>query len=53
MITYNGLIWERKAHYGDPGIYFEEKTLYSVEESLERVKKAGYERHPRPYEVFT
>ena len=36
-----------------PNYEFPSKKMYTFDESLERIKKAGYERHMRPSEFFS
>ena len=48
-ISYRNLEWELAA----PVLGSNIKILYSYEKSLARLRDAGYERHPRPWEVFS
>ena len=46
-VSYIDLEWEPRAYKrGDPTYSF------TYDDSLERLRKAGYERHPRPAEIF-
>jgi hypothetical protein len=50
--TYLDMEWEQEVctTYSDPDMA---KYLFTYDESLARLKKAGYERHPSPQEVFS
>ncbi len=56
--NYFDLEWEQKpprqkksAFFGGGDIFYL-KEVFSFDDSLERLRKAGYERHPRPWEMF-
>lgn len=47
--SYQNIEFEPHAHYKTKGY----KQLFFFDNSLERLRKAGYERHPLPAEVFS
>ena len=47
LSPYAGITFEAKAEYDGS-----DKKLYNFDQSLSRLKAAGYTRHPRPQEVF-
>ena len=47
--SYQGLVFEHPVPYDQAG---ENKVLFIYNQSLERVKAAGFQRHPRPVEAF-
>ncbi len=47
LSPYAGITFEAKAEYDGS-----DKKLYTFDQSLSRLKAAGYTRHPRPQEVF-
>ncbi len=49
-VSYHNLIWEPQA-YREEGQA--EKKLFTFDKSLERLREAGYDRHPSPRESFS